>query len=638
MPFAAADGVMIIMDHDLLYLQPEQSQLAAINYEDGMENLLISVSPGGNFTGDRAVWIFPVPARPENVKIDVLKGYPRFIYGQDFEYTLSGIVRISTAAQILYATFPVSILCGGGAIAYPFFTSLTMAANIQSTDVQVYDRVERMGVTTEIITARDSDALQKYLVSLGMDGKNDNREFLQSYIGKDYSFVVSYISDVKTFREATDGTATDSHSSRSGQNTIGVFARFPTDRIYFPLRPTAAYGERRVPVLLVVTGFVNPDLPASIRDDTQVAYLTQEQYTPESDLLPFFNGKTTISPVKYTKIKISTPSSRFTDDLWISPSPPVSMALKEAYVQYTVIISAIAYVIFSMVASLVAGMLVFRKKKAGCRTLLLHGLWNCTTFIGMALATRKKFPQDEYGKRGRFILAFYGIFAALLSICAIALSPAVAGSVLFGWALGLISPILSVFLLFIPSIFRAQIEYTLNPFTIFYYILGSCILVILAVTPIPVLLWLKNWIDPDTPVAPVPEKTGKIPRSLMPVLIILGLVIFSFIATEVILIEKSGFTAYRVSVDITRGTQPDNETVIVTYAGGPDAEELIALDISVSNPQGQAVGKFLGRVGGKTPVVVGDTISINEIAGANHVVVTGRFRNGNRQIVTDKDI
>lgn len=495
-PFAAADGMMFIKDRDMWHLQPEQNQLAAIHYEEGMENLLISVSPGSDFSGDHAVWIFPVPAAPEKVKIDILKGYPR-MYGKNFEDSYTSAVTTSVVAQIVYATFPVSILSGGPAVILSTFV-FGMAGSIsKSADVEIYDRVDRMGITTEVVTATDADALQKYLITLGMDGKNDEREFLRSYIGKDYSFVVSYISDVKKYREAAKGTVMyDPYMGSTHENTIGVFARFPTDRIYFPLRPTAVYGSRQVPVLLYVTGFVSPDLYDSIRPWSEVTYFTQDSFSTGKELAPFFNSKTTITPLEYTKIKISAPSDRFTRDLWIDPSPPAGLVFKEAYLQVYAAVSVVIYVLFSMIASLIAGMLVFRKKTAGAKMLLIHGLWNCATFIGMALATRKKFPQKEYGKRSPYILAFYLVFAGLLSVYAVALSPSLALPVLIGWIVGLLSPVLSLTLLFIPLMFLSQMHY-MDAISMVLVAIASVIILILAFIPVPLLLWLKRWLDPD---------------------------------------------------------------------------------------------------------------------------------------------
>lgn len=501
----SADGMMFIKDQDTWNLQPEQSQFAAIHYENGIENLLISVNPGSELNGDRAVWIFPVPATPDKVSIDILKGYPQF-NGNNLEESYSSAVTTSATIQILYATFPVPFFCGGVAFLLTTFLitgaagtvgNVKSVSEVYTTGVDVHERVEKGGFVMEVITATDANALQKYLLSLGMDEKRDEREFLQGYIGNNHSFVVSYISDVKKFKAQSVVSSTYGFSARSApQNEIGVFARFPVEKIYFPLRPTAVYGSRQVPVLIYVNGFTNPDLYDSIRQDSEVMYFTQGYFTTGAALAPFFNGKTAISGLKYTRIKITTASDNFIEDLWIDPNPPSTIAFKDLYLQVYGVISVVVYVIFSMIASLLAGILAFRKKPVGHQTLLIHGLWNCATFIALALATRRKFPQHEYGKRGYYILSFYLVFGGLLSWYVVVLDPSLTPMVLFGWIIGLLSPVLSLAALFLIPMFLSN-SYYVDIGARLLLISFSAVILILAISPIPVLIWVKRWLDPE---------------------------------------------------------------------------------------------------------------------------------------------
>src|SRR3989339_1402383 len=75
--FALADGSMHIYNKDLQRwsLTPEQRQLAAINFEGGTENLILAIEPG-DLKGEKAVWIFPIPADSRNVKVEILKEFP----------------------------------------------------------------------------------------------------------------------------------------------------------------------------------------------------------------------------------------------------------------------------------------------------------------------------------------------------------------------------------------------------------------------------------------------------------------------------------------------------------------------------------------------------------------------------------
>lgn len=495
-PYAAADGMIFTGDRDMWYLQPESNQIAAIHYENGVENLLIAVSPGTSFNGSRAVWVFPVPASPDTVKLDILKGFP-LLHGDDLQDKYSGKVAETAAIQIAYATFPACIAGGGPAVIIPLFV-FGMAGSIsKSSDVTVHEKIEKMGVTTELVTAKDKRALQDYLEGKGLAPQQGEQALLDSYIGRNYSFVISYISDVQKFKEASGPAAGYSfYGYNSQENLIGVVVRFPTDRLYYPLHPTSVYGTREIPVLLYVTGFVNPVLYEGIRPATELTYFTQQTYTPQDGLIPFFNGKTSISPLKYTKIKINVPADRFSDDLWIDNHPPVTVVWKETFMQLYILLAVIVYIVFSALASLIAGRIAFRKRSVDTKTLLLNGLWNCATFIGLAIATRKKFPQADYGKRGNYILAFYLAFAALLSGYAIALSPDLVGPVLIGWVLGLLSPIVALGLLLMIPMLLSSASFG-GSGTMLMAGLVSVLFLVLALAPIPVLIWLKRWLDPE---------------------------------------------------------------------------------------------------------------------------------------------
>ncbi|MEM0475869.1 MAG: hypothetical protein QW343_03680 [Candidatus Norongarragalinales archaeon] len=79
---ASADGFGLIHDPDmeLWSLMSERKQYAAINYVDGVEKMILVVN--AELSGDKAVWLFPVPASPDKVEIDVVTGFPQ-LRGRD---------------------------------------------------------------------------------------------------------------------------------------------------------------------------------------------------------------------------------------------------------------------------------------------------------------------------------------------------------------------------------------------------------------------------------------------------------------------------------------------------------------------------------------------------------------------------
>ncbi len=74
---ALADGMIIRPDpySDRWDYLGESNQQAFINYEGGLEKMILSI--GMEETSGNVVWIFPVPAEPNKVVIDVVTKFPR---------------------------------------------------------------------------------------------------------------------------------------------------------------------------------------------------------------------------------------------------------------------------------------------------------------------------------------------------------------------------------------------------------------------------------------------------------------------------------------------------------------------------------------------------------------------------------
>ena len=72
-----ADGVTIRIESNAFALQNETAQVAAINYENGREKLLLAVKLG-ELTSGPVVWIVTVPACASEVKMDVCQEFPSY--------------------------------------------------------------------------------------------------------------------------------------------------------------------------------------------------------------------------------------------------------------------------------------------------------------------------------------------------------------------------------------------------------------------------------------------------------------------------------------------------------------------------------------------------------------------------------
>ncbi len=372
----------------------EYSQQALIGYENGIEKMLLSI----NLQASRedAVWIFPVPAPPTKVTVDLKSNFPQ-LRGEEItgkaKFALFSIKRFLAATQ-LYPIF----LAGGwgnfwglhysGPLYYPDAPASLSSIAIPSitTDVVAYKHIEKSGLAAEVITAKTARGVYQYLREKGLHIEENTIPALSHYIGKDFTFVVSWI--------AASDTAPSTTRSRS------VLVAFPTTKIYYPLLPTSAYGNKEIPATIRVIGYRTPETFNEIRRYTKVNYFIDQTASIGKHLAP-----TTPSEVPYTKIEIYAPSRAFTQDLWIDPRAPFRVHYSSFLFQHPILSGSILFFLSSVLASLIGGWIVFRelRNKKGARTLALVGLANCVSIIGTVIATTLLIKPKEQNPRAASI-------------------------------------------------------------------------------------------------------------------------------------------------------------------------------------------------------------------------------------------
>jgi len=244
-----ADGLGIRIESNAFALQGETAQVAAINYENGREKLLLAVK-FGQLTSGPVVWIVPVPARASEVKLDVCQEFPQ-LYGQDIlgtaELRHKKVVEEVSGYVAMTQILPGIFLSNFGRFIGEEFEG----------GVGVYAHVEKEGITAEVVTAETGRALDEYLRGKKVTVPSGSIPVIDEYIGESYSFVVSWV---------------ESRLTEGKDVTPAIFAEFPTDKLYYPLKLTSAYGSRRIPVHLTVLGYVKPDLYPEIERFTRCRY------------------------------------------------------------------------------------------------------------------------------------------------------------------------------------------------------------------------------------------------------------------------------------------------------------------------------------------------------------------------------
>jgi hypothetical protein len=385
-----ADGMVHVEEQSVWSMARENSQLAAINYEDGKEDLILSVGLTQELKGDRAVWIFPVPSKAKDVEINILKSIPAFS-GTDMERSVkdyaAGSLAIMSATQI----YPLPALIGYLGVFSPsryINTADTVqgGAEVDSMwkGIDLYERVEKNGLVTELFEFDDAQAFERFLENRNLTLDGTAKSILESYIDKDYSFVVSWIININAFNEEKISLRQQyGYNYNSMQASVmSVFIRFPTEKIFYPLEPTAVYGSVYIPTNIYVVGHVKPELYAEIEGKTTVTYYKGNSYLVPEELRSFFRDKNRISNLDYTKIYIGTTAADFADDLWMEKSVPSVAKIYNLTSNYGVLTWVVAFILFSCIASLVSGLIIFRKDSPSIWKFILFGFSNFLSLIG----------------------------------------------------------------------------------------------------------------------------------------------------------------------------------------------------------------------------------------------------------------
>ncbi len=396
-----ADGMFLTFDDSNKWnLFDENKQFSFIDYNNGVQKMIITLNLIGESNASKAVWIFPVPARPDEVNISFVEGFPSFGgFGRDIEGVADWIM--SEEFEVMWSTqiYPAPILLSLKEM------GLVTKGVLQS--VHVHKTISYVGLNAELISADDTSSLWNYLSQKGLILNKKAKSLLKHYVGKGYSFVVSWISG-EDFKDYLDYVNSMQELAQNEQfkkyfedelteHVIGISITFPTKEIYYPLKLTSIYNNRKIPIIIYVLGYVNPRLYLRIRPGTEVKYITGATLEIPEGLEEFFKdynkdydgNKVYINNVEYTRIKINTSSKHLTHDLWIKPSKPLKVRLIESMDEpgslLPIIMGLVIFILCSCLASLFSAMIVFRDRKISKLGFMLFGLWNSLTLIGFSI-------------------------------------------------------------------------------------------------------------------------------------------------------------------------------------------------------------------------------------------------------------
>lgn len=364
-PVISGDGGFFIPTVDRWMSAPEEKQMGVIEYKNGIQDLTIAIDvKNSSLQADEAFWIFPVPAAPEKITIDIEKNIS-FLRGEDVAETAKESMSFSSMVTLCISQPYLSPFL----FVYVYAGGMMISGSIG--DLTVYQHMEKMGLTTELVGTNDSAAFSSYLNQHDVRLTNDTLAILNEYIGKDYSFVVSWISNVSEFRKNALIINNEYYSYHYYYGEpffmLGITIHFPTDRIYYPLKLTSIYGEKEIPIYLQIHGYVTP---FSLQDNMEVHYA--------------IDGN-----IRYTEITIRSKAEDLTQDLWIENTAPPTAIISSFITENIILATCIIFIFCSCLASVLAGIIIFQKQQPSLIKFALLGLCNFMSVIGFFIASFK---------------------------------------------------------------------------------------------------------------------------------------------------------------------------------------------------------------------------------------------------------
>jgi len=169
----------------------ESNQQAFINYDNGLQKMIISVGLEGE-NSEGVVWLFPIPADPNKVTIDVVKSLPQ-LSGEEISKKAKSNLDDTTEFLQRTQLYTIPFISFYEVLVTTGRVTQGLGRNVEQ-NVIVYEHLDKEGISSEIITAKTANGLYDYLKSKGLKIESGSIPVLDNYIGKEYSFVASWIS------------------------------------------------------------------------------------------------------------------------------------------------------------------------------------------------------------------------------------------------------------------------------------------------------------------------------------------------------------------------------------------------------------------------------------------------------------
>ncbi len=413
---ACADGG-VFGKNTYVFSIEETNQYAVIDYYKGIESLYISI----NFNWERSnktAWIIPVPVNPDNMTVELPGGTP-ILTGSDMEGVAESriedlLFEFSMSYTFsIFLPYPINI----NLVRFTFSSLSGSESGSESSSVDIEKRVEKYGLTAEVISATDGIGLYQYLTSQGLDINEGIIPQIDEYITKEYSFVVIWISNSNILTRYP-----------------GVLINFPIHKIFYPMILTSIYGETKIPINIMIIGHNTPKLYKEIEKDSKISYYTKGDIDFRYDydmiapngILPngFFDFIKRINSHwdgKFTALSIDTPAKNFKKDIWIendvSSNVEYSLFINDLLNERnSFIFLMILSFLYSIVFSIILGWQFIKKDKKEVFYYFLIGLSNLVGIIGFIISIPIISKHRKYNGKAQGVFMVLFLISFIISV------------------------------------------------------------------------------------------------------------------------------------------------------------------------------------------------------------------------------
>lgn len=386
-------------------------QRAVIAHKDGVQRMFIAINlqdpPSAEDPSRAAVWIFPVPGSPDRADVDVTSFIPE-LRGEDVQQTFK--TAMEKLRWIPAATQPHFLpLAFGPMIAGRSVMGMPEGSAKGVPGVTTHKEIEKWGIHAELITADSVDRLSDYLHKKNVGVGEETLKPFTPYLSDKYVLVVAWISSYEAFVSQFP-----QYKEKRGAKRPALYVEFPTDKPFYPMRPTSGYGRKTMTVSLYLVGWLNLDMSSWASSEKgamrpYIRYYAAERKAFDEQYRTFlyslvrnaaigdsntsagdqrktadkFLSAIPAGDVPFTRVIIRTEAANFTQDFRFSPNSRVSVMHFLGTSLWTPVLAVLfMLVIPSYLSGGISGKLVFGEWKPWART----GLWNCLTIVALVIA------------------------------------------------------------------------------------------------------------------------------------------------------------------------------------------------------------------------------------------------------------